>query len=143
MDLFPLSLAASRILFLGELHSLERDGHQYQEDEGYDGQAAEHGLEETELHVIQEEVHEACDEEGTTAYPYYERDGLSREADLLMTVIALKGAVSSFQDIAGTLLDGYALMAIGALSGFHGLAYLCLRKDSEKYDNTGKVPGNK
>ena len=102
MDLFPVSLAASRVLFFGELHFAERVGHHRKYNEGDNGQAAEQGLEETELRVIQEEVHEACDEESATAYPYYERDGLSREADLLMTVIALKGAVSSFQNIAET-----------------------------------------
>lgn len=97
MDLFPVSLAVSRILFLGELHSAERVGYHRKYNEGENGQAAEQGLEETELHVIQEEVHEACDEESATAYPYYERDGFSLELDFLVAMVALDGTVFPFR----------------------------------------------
>ena len=134
MDLFPVSLEVSRILFLGELHSAERVGYHRKYNEGENGQAAEHGCQEIELHVKQKEEHGASGADTCGQSPQLIRDGLSREADLLMAVIALKGAVSSFQNIAGTRLDGYPLVAIWALSGFHGLAYLCLRKDSEKCD---------
>ena len=97
MDLFPVSLAASRVLFFGELHFAERVGHHRKYNEGENGQAAEQGLEETELHVIQEEVHEACDEESATAYPYYERDGFSLELDFLVAMVALDGTVFPFR----------------------------------------------
>ena len=97
MDLFPVSLAASRVLFFGELHSAERVGHHRKYNEGENGQAAEHGCQEIELHVIQEEVHEACDEESATAYPYYERDGFSLELDFLVAMVALDGTVFPFR----------------------------------------------
>lgn len=108
---------------MGEPHSLECDGHQQNQDNGDNGQAAEQGLEETKLHVIQEEVYGECAEDAPTAYPDYEGNRLSRGPDFLMAMIALDGAIFPFQDIAGTLADGYSLMAIGALSGFHGLAF--------------------
>ena len=41
MDLFPVSLAASRFLFLGELHFAERVGHHRKYNEGENGQAAD------------------------------------------------------------------------------------------------------
>ena len=72
-------------------------GHHRKYNEGDNGQAAEQGLEETELHVIQEEVHEACDEESATAYPYYERDGFSLELDFLVAMVALDGTVFPFR----------------------------------------------
>ena len=104
MDLFPVSLAASRVLFFGELHFAERVGHHRKYNEGENGQAAEHGCQEIELHVKQKEEHGASGADTCGHSPQLIRDGLSREADLLMTVIALKGAVSSFQNIAETIL---------------------------------------